>query len=82
MGTWDHRITREQLTTGEYMFAIREVYYDHDGQPDGWTADPIAALGESPGEVADTLHRMIESLERGVLDLETRRTLPMDEALG
>lgn len=73
---WNHRVTRELLDTGEYEYAIREVHYGADDKVVGWTADPIAAVGDTAEEVAQVLEQMRDCLQLGVLDLESRETLP------
>ncbi len=73
---WNHRVTRERLDDGSYWYAVREVFYDHKGNVTLWTEDAIAAEGETPGEVASALGQMAGCLALGVLDLETRETLP------
>lgn len=77
MSGWNYRITRETFPDGEHMFAIREVYYDDDGKPNGWTKEPIAAVGDTAIEVLDTLGRMSGCGAAGVLDLDTRETLTL-----
>ena len=77
MSHWNYRMTRETLEGGEHLYSIREVYYDEDGKPNGWTKDPIAASGESAIEAFDELSRMTGCIAAGVLDLETCETLTL-----
>ena len=84
MSHWNHRITRETVTnpdgSADFLYAIREVHYDDAGEVTSWTKDPVAAAGDTPDEVVWALDRMIASRGRGVLDLETRKTLPIPDA--
>ena len=73
--TWNHRITRETLEDGTHLFALREVFYEGE-QVVSWTQEPIAAVGETFLECADTLAKMNRAVTLGVLDLETRETVP------
>lgn len=79
--TWNHRITREVVTnpdgSKDFLYAIREVYYDEAGNVTSWTKDPIAAVGDTADGVVWALDRMIASRGRGVLDLETRQAIPL-----
>ena len=77
--TWDYRITRERITdpdgTEAHLFACREVYYDAEGNVAVWSEKPVTFVGDTPGEVADSLARAAGCLSRGVLDLATRETV-------
>ena len=66
-GSWCYRMTREQRD-GEDFFTIREIYTGGDGSL-SWSADPIAARGDSWMECADDLALMGRALGADVLDL-------------
>lgn len=73
--SWNHRIIRhiEQRThmdDGIY-YAIHEVYYDEDGKVNGWTEEPIRIMEESLDDLKVTLQRLIESLDKPVIDYDT-----------
>jgi hypothetical protein len=78
-GHWNYRITREKVPAPEggemWLYALREVHYDAEGNVRGWTADPVEFVGDTPGEVADSLARAAGCFASGVLDLETRETV-------
>lgn len=65
--TWNHRVMRSEYA-GESYHTIREVFYDEDGNIEGWTAEPIAPQGETPEELRDELQRMLACLDRPVLE--------------
>lgn len=71
--TWNYRMTRELLPDGlgglSDVFAIREVYYDDDGNPTSWSKDPIAAHGETWRDAAEDLTLMGVALGAPILDL-------------
>lgn len=73
--TWNYRVCKERVPTGSgdltyEWYSIREVYYDADGNPVAWTANPVAATGDTPTECADAAARMAGCLALGVLDLD------------
>ena len=80
MGSWNYRVTREQVTnpdgTTAHLYALREVHYDTEGKPVGWTAEPVTFEGDTPGEVVESLIRASGAWwSGGVLDLDTRETV-------
>ena len=79
MSHWDYRLCVEQVGTyggPEPQYSIREVYYDDDGAVQGWTAQPATFVGDTPGEVWESLNRALSAWPmKGVLDLDTRETV-------
>jgi len=65
--SWNYHITKRDCN-GEPYYEIREVYYH--GDDISWTANPIAATGDTPEEVWDTLVMMLHACTREVLDLD------------
>jgi hypothetical protein len=41
---WNHRVIRSRRN-GEEWYAIHEVYYDDDGKPETYTAEPDGIEG-------------------------------------
>jgi hypothetical protein len=73
--SWNYRITRNPDSSG---FALREVFYDDDGRPNGWT-DPIifAWPDEGPEGIAKSLELALKDARRlPVLDLPDIETPP------
>lgn len=75
---WNHRVMRHSPSdTGEPYYQIHEVfYYDEDdgrkvGRVSGWTENGIAPLGLTRKELKKELKRMLDSLDKPVLDYET-----------
>ena len=71
--TWNYRICSETVGEGQFrcvLFTIREVYYNEDGEPNSWTADPIAPVGDTAEECAQAIDMMAGCLASGVLDLD------------
>ena len=70
MSHWNHRVMLHRTEHETYM-AIHEVYYKEDGQPDGWTSEPRAAIGYGDNALDDlreTLERMLRCLDKPVLE--------------
>lgn len=65
--SWNYRVTRTK-EDGEFVFAVREVYYTHD-QPHSWSEDPIAPHGESWHELAEDIVKMQRAVALPVFDL-------------
>lgn len=73
---WDYRITRETLPDGSHLYALREVYYV-DNKPEAWSLEPDRFVGDSAESVTASLTMALRNAtEQGVLDLDTRETIP------
>jgi len=72
--TWNYRIL---IYTGDVnggssdQYRLHEVYYDSDGTPQGWTADPADFGGE-------TVHEVISALRHAIDDALTLPPLRID----
>ncbi len=64
---WNHRILAKKYESGEIEFQIHEVYYDIKGKPNGYTANPIAIIGDSLSDIKWTLNKMIECCDKPIL---------------
>lgn len=76
--SWNYRvILKRHLPTagcieGEDELAIHEVYYEdrpRDDEIKAWSQDPIAAHGETLEELRDDLGRMLDALDKPILEL-------------
>lgn len=75
---WNHRVMRRiSPDTGEPMYQIHEVFYytEEDGEKaglvSGWTENGVAPFGLSEKKLKKDLKRMLDSLNKPVLDYET-----------
>lgn len=70
---WNHRVIKKvEKDDTQVWYGIHEVYYDKDGNVDGYTMEPRRLLGENIDELRWTLEKMIEALEKPVLiEIET-----------
>jgi hypothetical protein len=60
--TWNYRVIRT-----DEAFAIHEVFYDSNGEINGWSADPIAPMGETQDELMKDLELIQRALTLPVL---------------
>jgi len=66
--TWNHRVFKEKtdnLLESE-LYTIREVYYDKDGNIDGYT-DPISVASYSIEGLQVMLQWMLDALDKPIL---------------
>lgn len=74
---WNHRVMKRiSPDTGEPMYQIHEVFYytDEDGKSGlvaGWTENGVAPFGLSEKKLRKDLQRMLDSMNKPVLDYET-----------
>jgi|688.fasta_scaffold178623_2 hypothetical protein len=69
--SWNHRVLASEHKyvdgTTEMYFEVYEVYYDKDGKPDGYTANPITIGGDSLEGLRWTADRIKEALSKPIL---------------
>jgi hypothetical protein len=71
---WNYRVIRHQSISarGEHdcWLAIHEAYYPDDSSdiPNGYTEEPVPVAGEDLEELRWKLERMLEALEKPILD--------------
>jgi hypothetical protein len=54
----------------EEVLQIHEVYYDDDGKPNGYTANPVSVSGADIDDLHWMLARMQEALTKPILNKE------------
>ena len=71
MSYWNHRVMRRVFTLPngeiEYQLGIYEIYYDDNGNVNGWTQEPVAVVGD---DLEWTLNKMQECLGKPILEYE------------
>jgi len=74
MSGWNHRVMHHvyKSPTGieEEFFEIHEVYYDDNDKVDGYTKNAIAPGGNTVEELRAELQRMLDCLNKPVLEYE------------
>jgi len=68
MEYWDYRIIKS-IEPGESIYKIHEVYYDDNGNIDGWTEEPVLPCGENTGELREDIHYFLEAFRQPVLEI-------------
>lgn len=82
--SWNYRMTRQSTGVPEepYIYAIREVYYDEKGKPNGWTADAISPDGETFHEaIRQWTKALSDASAQHVLDIDTLPPVELEETL-
>ena len=73
MAGWNHRLMRHthiDKGVSTYWYGIHEVYYDADGNPNGWTENVVAPFGETPEEISKEFELMQKALLLPVIDFD------------
>ena len=67
MGWWNYRVIKR--TYGEEDgYEFHEVYYNDAGEIKSWTTEPVNPHGSNMAELRDDLQRMLEALDKPVLE--------------
>jgi hypothetical protein len=64
----NHRVIRKTDELCEYWYAVYEVFYDHNGEINGWTKEPVSFGGSDISYIEYTLKHMIKCLNKPVLE--------------
>jgi len=75
MSHWNYRVMQQPERPDDpddkgIWLAIHEVFYDDDGEVDGWTKDAVTVGGNSKEELLKVLENMTAAAEKPVLDYE------------
>lgn len=63
--TWSYRIVKK-----DDSFAVHEVYYDDDGNPEMVTVEPVGVAGDTYKEFIDDMAHYVATLGKPVLNYE------------
>lgn len=63
---WNYRVMK-QVFDGDDFLQIHEVYYDEKNKK-SWTVNGVTVAGESIEELRDVLNKMLEALDKEILD--------------
>ena len=69
--SWNHRVMKSK-DGDDYFYQIHEVNYDKEGKVDGYTARGTSPCGNSLQELKEDLERMLNCLNKEVLDYEDK----------
>lgn len=69
--SWDYRVTK-RVVGDIALLEIREAYYDgtSSSEPRSWTERAIAPSGLTIEDLRAELERMLEALDKPVLDID------------
>jgi hypothetical protein len=70
---WQYRVSKQTLDNGDIIYAIREFYDDDQGNYTSWTKDEIAPVGDSIEDLRWVLTKMLEALDKEVIDIGTNK---------
>ena len=66
MSYWNYRVLYHHHPEEPY-FAVHEVFYNDDGEPNGYGAEATPIMGGAPAEIVGTLRMIMEGLQQPVL---------------
>jgi hypothetical protein len=77
--SWNYRLTKEIIThkylaEPEILFGIREVFYDKEGNINGFSEEPDV-ISDSIEGMKDILTKMLESCNKPVIDYNNGETI-------
>ena len=64
---WNYRILAKICSNDEVSFGVYSVYYDENGKPDGYSANPVEMSAEDIEYIRFDLDKMKEALDKPVL---------------
>ncbi len=67
--SWNHRILRRTFE-GETFYAVHEVYYDENGNPNGCTDESVSPKGETMDELRSDILSFHDALTKPILNYE------------
>lgn len=70
MATWNYRLMKHENDKGEVFYGVHEVYYDENGDIEGWSEESVSPVKESVDELKEELERMMMSFEKEMLDYD------------
>lgn len=81
MGYWNHRVMRREYVNGDEINVvdeIYEVYYDDNGDVNGWTDGPVGPsfyVNIDDGDIRDSVNRFMRACDHPTLDYETGKPI-------
>lgn len=74
--SWNYRVVHEtEAISGpdeieiEDVFTIREIYYDANGEPEMWSADPCSPQGDNLASLREDIDHMLRALDQPVIEI-------------
>ena len=66
--TWNHRVVREILSSGEAWYSIREAFYNDAGKIYAYTEEPVDICGSSIEDMRKYLQWCMDCLDYPILE--------------
>ena len=66
--SWNYRVMKQVFDGDDYL-QIHEVFY-YENNEKSWTINGVTVAGESIEELKDTLNKMLEALDKEILDYD------------
>ena len=70
MTHWNYRLMKRENDKGEVFYGVHEVYYDENGDIEGWSEESVTPVGESKDELKKTLTDLVKALDEEILDYD------------
>ena len=78
MSYWNYRAIRKSHGESDTdTYQIHEVYYDKDGNIEGWTESPVKPLGETPDELREDIRFFIKAFQKPILEEQIKDGKPV-----
>lgn len=77
--SWNHRVLRQDHGDAGATYAIHEVFYDDEGNPYAWTAEPVPVYGDTWIETVDSHAIMGRAFALPVLEIVGERLVERTE---
>lgn len=81
--TWNYRVCKETYAKGtaheEVGYTVREVFYDEDGKITNCGVNSASVFGENVEEIKIVLERMLESINKDIVDVDAVFPQPVED---
>lgn len=65
---WNHRVVHKYHEKSDsHTYQIHEVYYDDNGEIEGWTESAMEPFGETPSELREDIRYFIKAFQKPIL---------------
>ena len=74
--TWNYRIIKSKWRLKDLKgvcHAVHQVYYDKDGNPMSWSAEPAYLAGDEPTDIMDDIVRIRQAFKRPILEIKDEK---------
>ena len=66
--TWNYRVIRHKEPDGEYYYQVHEVYYDNQGEINGWSTNASIVYGDSYQDLRHDMLMHRKAFDKPVLE--------------